>query len=86
MTGTLLTQSYKFDPNGDELSHWHPEESLPRKRKYAYNEKLSVHDNSVILSDQVVKLLKASYSILKIDPCPVAVPVWGDSVFGAEVS
>ena len=86
MTGMLYTQSFRFDSKANDwLAQWQSEEPRPRKRKYDYNPKLSAHDNAVILSDKVVRSLKSSYSILKIDPCPMAVPVWGDGVFGAEV-
>lgn len=86
MKVTLYTQSFRFDSNANNwLAQWQPEEPRPRKRKYDYNPKLSAHDNAVILSDKVVRSLKSSYSILKTDPRPLSVPVWGSGVFGAEV-
>ena len=86
MTKQLLTQSYRFNPMGDDLfSHWTSEESQVRKWEYDYNEKQSEYENAIILADNIVKNLNDSYSILDIDPSPRAVPVWGDGVFGAEV-
>ena len=86
MTRQLVTQSYRFNPVGDDLfSHWTPEEPSPRQWEYNYNENLSNHDNALILADKIVKKLNDSYSILNIDPSPNAVPIWGENVFGAEV-